>query len=111
MDAGEEMRLVGLARKGDMRAFGQLVDAHQSAVRAFLRRLVGVYADADDIAQEAFARAWEVLDRYDGDSRLRTFVCGVAFQYWRRARRAQSRRQAREDAYAELADTETEPPA
>ncbi|MGH6949874.1 MAG: RNA polymerase sigma factor [Vitreimonas sp.] len=110
MDAAEEARLVGLARKGDMRAFGQLVDAHQAAVRAFLRRLVGAYADADDLAQETFARAWEVLDRYDGSSRLRTFICGVAFQYWRRARRAQSRRQAREDAYAELADTETEPP-
>ena len=111
MDAAEETRLVALARRGDMRAFGQLVDAHQSAVRAFLRRLVGVHADADDIAQEAFARTWEVLDRYDGSSRLRTFVCGVAFQYWRRARRTQSRRQAREDAYAELADTETEPSA
>lgn len=111
MDAAEETRLVGLARRGDMRAFGSLVDAHQPAVRAFLRRLVGSYADADDLAQEAFARTWEVLDRYDGSSRLRTFICGVAFQYWRRARRAQSRRQAREDAYAELADTETEPPA
>lgn len=111
MDAGEEARLIERARGGDMRAFGQLVDAHQAAVRAFLRRLVGNYADADDLAQDAFARTWDVLDRYDGSSRLRTFICGVAFQYWRRARRSQSRRQAREDAYAELADTQTEPPA
>jgi RNA polymerase sigma-70 factor (ECF subfamily) len=109
MDAGEEARLIGLARNGDMRAFGRLVDAHQPAVRAFLRRLVGSHADADDLAQEAFARTWEVLHRYDGGSRLRTFICGVAFQYWRRARRAQSRRQAREDAYAELVDTACEP--
>ena len=111
MDAAEEARLIGFARQGDMRAFGRLVDAHQPAVRAFLRPLVGSYADADDLAQEAFARTWEVLDRYDGSARLRTFICGVAFQYWRRARRAQSRRQAREDAYAELADTASEPAA
>lgn len=111
MQAVEEARLVGLARKGDMRAFGQLVDAHQPAVRAFLRRLVGEYADADDLAQDAFARTWEVLDRFDGSSTLRTFICGVAFQYWRRARRSHVRRQAREDAYADLADTQTEPPA
>jgi RNA polymerase sigma-70 factor (ECF subfamily) len=111
MDAAEEARLIGLARRGDARAYGQLVDANQSAVRAFLRRLVGVYADADDLAQEAFARGWEVLDRFDGTARLRTFICGVAFQYWRRARRAQSRRQTREDAYAGLADTASEPPA
>ena len=83
----------------------------RSTRRAFLRRLVGSHADADDLAQDAFARTWEVLDRFDGSARLRTFVCGVAFQYWRRARRTQSRRQAREDAYAELADTESEPPA
>lgn len=109
MDAAEEARLVELARKGDMRAFGRLVDAHQAAVRAFLRRLVGVAADADDLAQEAFARTWEVLDRFTGESGLRTFICGVAYQYWRRSRRAQARRQAREDAYAELADVRSEP--
>jgi RNA polymerase sigma factor (sigma-70 family) len=108
MEAGEEARLIGLARNGDMHAFGRLVDAHQAAVRAFLRRLVGNTADADDLSQEAFARTWEVLDRYDGRSSLRTFICGVAFQYWRRARRAGARRLAREDAYASLSDTETQ---
>jgi RNA polymerase sigma-70 factor (ECF subfamily) len=109
MDAAEEGRLVELARAGDLAAFGRLVDAHQNAVRAFLRRLIGNHADADDLAQEAFTRAWEVLDRFDGGSNLRTFICGVAYQYWRRARRAAARRRAREDAYAELADAETEP--
>lgn len=111
MNPAEETRLLGLARSGDARAFGQLVDAHQAAVRAFLRRLIGSYADADDFAQEAFARTWEVLHRFDGASSLRTFICGVAFQYWRRALRSTSRRLARENAYAELADTATEPPA
>jgi RNA polymerase sigma factor (sigma-70 family) len=107
MDRDEEERLIDLARRGNMHAFGRLVDAHQAPVRAFLRRLTGNVADADDLSQEAFARTWQVLDRYDGRSSLRTFICGVAFQYWRRARRAGARRQAREDAYADLADTET----
>lgn len=107
MDAAEEARLVEAARSGDMTAFGRLVDANQPAVRAFLRRFVGSYADADDLAQEAFARTWEVLARFDGSSRLRTFICGVAFQYWRRARRTDNRRMAREDAYRQLEDQET----
>lgn len=106
MDAAEEARLVQAARAGDMAALGRLIDANQGAVRAFLRRLVGAYADADDLAQEAFARTWEVLDRFDGASRLRTFICGVAFQYWRRARRAEGRRLARDDAYARLEESE-----
>lgn len=111
MDAGEEARLIGLARGGDLRAFGVLVDAHQSPVRAFLRRLTGNAADADDIAQEAFARTWQVLHRFDGASSLRTFICGVAFQYWRRTRRSDMRRQKREIAYAELAPADAEPHA
>ncbi len=78
-------------------------------MRAFLRRLASNSADADDLAQEAFARTWEVLHRFDGASTLRTFICGVAFQYWRRARRSHARRRAREDAYAGLEDTRTEP--
>lgn len=111
MDAGEEARLIDQARAGDMRAYGRLVDAHQSAVRAFLRRLTGNYADADDLAQEAFARTWDVLHRFDGASSLRTFICGVAFQYWRRGRRSHMRRSARETAYAELGEAESEPHA
>lgn len=107
MNSGEEARLIGLARGGDFAAFGRLVDMHQAAVRAFLRRVTGNHADADDLAQEAFARTWEVLYRFDGTSSLRTFICGVAFQYWRRARRAQSRREVRETAFADLSDTQT----
>lgn len=110
MDAAEEATLLARSRAGDMRAFGALVDIHQSAVRAFLRRLTGNGADADDLSQEAFARTWEVLHRFDGASSLRTFICGVAFQYWRRGRRAQGRRLRRETTYADLADTQTEPP-
>lgn len=108
MDAAEEARLIASARRGDVHAYGALVDAHQSAVRAFLRRLVGVSADADDLAQEAFARTWQVLDRFNGTSSLRTFICGVAFQYWRRGRRAAMRRTAREEAYSEAADLQSE---
>jgi RNA polymerase sigma-70 factor (ECF subfamily) len=110
MAVAEEARLLALAREGDMRAFGRLVDAHQPAVRAFLRRLVGNDADADDVAQDAFARTWEVLHRFDGRSAFRTFVCGVAYQYWRRGRRAETRRLARDGAYAQLEDEFTVAP-
>lgn len=110
MDAQEEARLMADARAGDLRAYGRLVDANQRAVRAFLRRLVGNPSDAEDLAQEAFARTWEVLHRINGGSRLRAFVCGVAYQYWRRARRAAARRLVRETAYAEAEQDDGGPP-
>lgn len=111
MDAAEEARLIGQARQGDARAYGRIVDAHHAAVRAFLRRLVSSAADADDLAQEAFARTWQVLSRFDGRSSLRTFICGVAYQYWRRERRSGARRMTRETAYATLEEDQTEPHA
>jgi RNA polymerase sigma-70 factor (ECF subfamily) len=51
-----------------------------------------------------------VLHRFNGGSRLRAFVCGVAYQYWRRARRAAARRLVRETAYAEAAEGDGDRP-
>ena len=50
---------------GSERAFGQLVQAHQEAVRRFLRRLTaGDEMRADDLAQETFIRAWQGLSSF-----------------------------------------------
>jgi hypothetical protein len=42
------------AQTGSAEDFAQLVRLHQQALRAFLRRLCGNHADADDLAQETF---------------------------------------------------------
>jgi RNA polymerase sigma-70 factor (ECF subfamily) len=97
----EEAQLIEAARAGDMRAFGRLVDAHQLAVRGFLRRLIKGVGEAEDIAQDAFVRAFESLSRFDGRSRFRTYVCGIAFRVWRDQSRAWFRRRNREQHYAE----------
>lgn len=49
---------------GDREAFAELVDRHQGRVRAHAARLVGASA-ADDLAQDAFVRAFTGLARYD----------------------------------------------
>lgn len=104
----EEAQLIAAARAGDMRAFGRLVDAHQAPVRAFLRRLTGDWADADDISQDAFARGWELLHRLNPDASLKAFVVGIAYQLWRRHHRGQARRLARDGGYSELAELQRE---
>jgi RNA polymerase sigma factor (sigma-70 family) len=106
----EEAQSIAAARAGDLRAFGRLVDTHQAPVRAFLRRLTGNWADADDIAQDAFARAWELLHRLDRGASLKPFVVGIAYQLWRRHRRGLIRRLARDGGYAELTEMERQTP-
>lgn len=100
MTPHDEVRLLAAARKGDSRAFAALVDAHQQAVRGFLRRFSGHWADADDIAQDAFVTAWRKLDRFEGRSSFRSWVCGIGFRMARDARRAHNRSGARDFDWA-----------
>ncbi|MGQ0531676.1 MAG: RNA polymerase sigma factor [Caulobacteraceae bacterium] len=111
MSPYDEARLISRARKGDSRAFAALVDAHQQAVRGFLRRFAGHWAGADDIAQEAFVTAWSKLDRFEGRSSFRSWVSGIGFRIARDARRAHGRSQERDaDWLAEQEEGESEAP-
>jgi RNA polymerase sigma factor (sigma-70 family) len=111
MSPHDEARLIAAAREGDSRAFAALVDAHQQAVRGFLRRFAGHWADADDIAQEAFVTAWRKLGRFEGRSSFRSWVSGIGFRIARDARRAHGRAQARDsDWLSEQANVEGSAP-
>lgn len=96
MSPHDEARLIAAARKGDSRAYAALVDAHQQAVRGFLRRFAGHWADADDLAQEAFVTAWAKLSRFEGRSSFRSWVSGIGFRIARDAKRSHGRAQVRE---------------
>jgi RNA polymerase sigma-70 factor (ECF subfamily) len=74
----------------DRRAFAELVRRHQSAVRGLLRRLcAGDAAQADDLAQETFLRAYRSLRTWRGGARLSTWLCAIAHNAWAsQARRA-----------------------
>lgn len=91
MTAHDDARLIAAARKGDPRAFAALVDAHQQKIRGFMRRFAGHWADADDLAQEAFVTAWRKLDRFEGRSSFASWVCGIGYRIARDARRGHER--------------------
>jgi RNA polymerase sigma-70 factor (ECF subfamily) len=56
----------------------------------------GHWADADDLAQEAFVTAWRKLSRFEGRSSFRSWVSGIGFRIARDAKRAHGRAQVRE---------------
>src|SRR5215216_5581931 len=60
--------LVLLARQGDPDAFDQLVIRHQSAVYRAALAAMRVPQDAEDVAQDAFVRAWRSLGRFRRES-------------------------------------------
>jgi RNA polymerase sigma-70 factor (ECF subfamily) len=71
--------LVLLARQGDPDAFDQLVVRHQSAVYRAALAAMRVPQDAEEVAQDAFVRAWSNLGRFRGDSSFKTWLLTIAW--------------------------------
>jgi len=109
MSASPDGPLVAQARAGSAAAFGRLIARHQQSVRAFLRRLVGDWADADEVAQQAFVAAWTHLGRFQSGRDFRLWLCGVAYRKFLASRRSTWRRRRREELAAQGQDTVTAP--
>jgi RNA polymerase sigma factor (sigma-70 family) len=92
--------LVRAARAGSKAAFARLVDRHQQALRGFLRRAHGSWAEADDIAQEAFVAAWTGLDRLKDDDAFRPWLFGIAYRKAQTAARSARRGAARDGEWS-----------
>lgn len=76
----EEARWIARAAAGDARAFETLVRAHQGYLRKLLGRVCrGDQGRADDLAQEAFVRAWRALPGFRGEARFRTWLTRLAY--------------------------------
>ncbi len=87
------------AAAGDAAAFTQLVRSHEGAVRRFLTRLTGGEG-ADDLAQEAFLKAWRMAGDWRGDGSYRGWLMKIAWTQFLTARRAGGRSAARDqEAY------------
>lgn len=97
------------ARAGSAEAFGQLVRLHQQALRAFLRRLTGNHAEADDLAQATFVFVWERIARLDPQLSFRSWLFGIAWRKYRESRRGLRRMLAREKQYAEIDESVSAP--
>ena len=66
------------ARRGDRSAFEALVRGAQRAVYGLCLRLLGGEADAAEVAQETFLRAYQNLHRYDESRPFDIWVLAIA---------------------------------
>jgi RNA polymerase sigma-70 factor, ECF subfamily len=90
-DADRE--LVKAAVEGDLEAFEKLVGRHQTRLVGYLRGLTNTESDAEDLAQEAFLRAYRSLKGFRGTSSFRTWLYQIGtnvFRNWLEKRRNQA---------------------
>jgi RNA polymerase sigma-70 factor (ECF subfamily) len=77
-NAIREREWVAAAQRGDHEAFRQIVELYQDRLFTFLLRMVRQHEEAEDLAQEAFVRAWRHLDAYDARWTFRTWLFSIA---------------------------------
>lgn len=65
-------------RSGDAALFDRLFREHGALVRGLVRRYLRSDADADDLCQQVFARAFERRSTYRGEAPVRTWLCRIA---------------------------------
>ncbi len=86
-----DLALVQLAQRGDAGAFDALVRRYQHKVVKLVLRYVRDPAEAEDIAQEAFIKAYRALPRFRGDSAFYTWLYRIAINTAKNVLAARSR--------------------
>jgi RNA polymerase sigma-70 factor (ECF subfamily) len=96
----DDSALLRRLRAGDDDAFAGWVRSESPRLLAVARRILRDDDDAHDAVQEAFLSAWRSLERFEGGSRLSTWLHRVAVNS--ALMRLRSRRRRREDSIEEL---------
>ena len=104
--------LVGRVRGGDDEAFRLLVERHTRAIYRAAYRITSNAADADDVVQETFLRAYRAIERYDGRASFTTWIHRIAINCSLDLIDSRKRRDARnagEEDLATIASTSAAP--
>jgi RNA polymerase sigma-70 factor (ECF subfamily) len=81
------------ARRGDARAYEELVRPHEEIAFRVAHVITRNSADAEDAMQDALTKAWRALDRYRVDEPLRPWLLRIVANEARNRRRSAGRRE------------------
>jgi RNA polymerase sigma-70 factor (ECF subfamily) len=88
--------LISRARAGDSDAFRELTEPHLRELQVHCYRMLGSFQDAEDALQDTLLAAWQGLGGFESRASLRTWLYRIATNRCLDARRAASRRPAKE---------------
>jgi RNA polymerase sigma-70 factor, ECF subfamily len=77
-DTGEELALVQAAQGGDIVAFEQLLKRYDRNVFRIAQHITQNREDAEDVVQDAFLKAYQKLDQFQGNSKFYTWLVRIA---------------------------------
>jgi len=83
---------VARCKAGDVEAYSLLVERHQTTVYNIAYRMVASRDEAQDLAQDAFVKAFAAMRHFRGDCSFRTWICRIVTRLCLDALRARPRR-------------------
>jgi len=99
-----DKQLVAKVQKGDSRAFDLLVMKYQHKIMGLISRYVHDADEVQDVAQEAFIKAYRALPRFRGDSAFYTWLYRIAINTAKNHLVSRSRRPPGSDVEVEDAE-------
>lgn len=112
MKASDEDLVALVLAARDRDAFGELVRRHQALVRAMLMRMCRNHAQADDLAQDTFIRAFNKIEGFKGEGTFKAWLCRIAYtEFLMHARKRKSAQRTSEALAREPEETNEAPRA
>ena len=74
MTTNEDQYYINLIMEGQTSAFKALVDRHKVLVFSLALRMVKNKEEAEEVAQDAFVKAFKSLQQFNGDSKFSTWL-------------------------------------
>lgn len=75
-----EKRLLARVADRDRDAFANLFHAYHGRLFKFVFRLTGSYGAADELVNDILLTVWQSADRFRGDSKVSTWIFGIAYR-------------------------------
>ncbi len=107
MQASDEELVALVVATQDNNAFGELVRRHQGLIRGMMARMSRNRALAEDLAQDAFIRAFQKIGSFSGTGSFKSWLCKIAYnEFLMAARKRKATDKAMEKFKGEVDDTE-----
>jgi RNA polymerase sigma-70 factor (ECF subfamily) len=75
----KERKLIQSIRKGNTRAFSELVNRYKDLVYTLALRMLGNRVEAEEVSQDTFIKVFNSLERFKGDSKISTWIYRIAY--------------------------------
>src|SRR5210317_947492 len=108
MNHNTDQYYVEKAMLGDTRAFGVLVERYQDFIFTIVLRMVKVREEAEEVAQDAFIKAYESLSSFRGESKFSSWLYSIAYRKALDSIR-KSKRQQTSELIEEITESNFEP--